>query len=155
MKRDSKRFPGYDCTRECKHDPPGDHGISGGEWRYSVTDGTHAVSLIVLASDYPESVERPLPPSLMSMLMATLLYHTAQADGNECNLLDGKPCMMDTSYLRGAALWREHGDRRQFEQPESFWLAMEAEQAKLAAGKNEPGLGAMVDIIKNLAGLTS
>jgi len=155
MKRDSSKTAGYDCTRECKHDPPGEHGISGGEWRYSVTDGAHAVSLMVLANEYPESVRRPLPSFLESLLQATMMYHTAQLDGNECNLLDCGTCSLDTSCLGGAEFWEKHGDAAQFEQPESFWLALEAEQAKLAAGEQEPGLATMLDVLKNYERITS
>lgn len=33
---------------------------------------------------------------------------------------------MSANLLQGSAFWKVSGDWKQFEQPESFWLALEA-----------------------------
>lgn len=130
MKRLSGTQPGYNCGPRgagCEHEQKGDHGISGGVWWYTVTEGDRAVSLSVLATDYPASVARPLPAIIEKPLAADLAYHRADPEGKECPWVRGGRCTNDGSALGARGFWAEHGHDAQHEQPESFWLALEAE----------------------------
>ena len=130
IERKSWETPGFNCGpegRDCKHDPKGDHGIDGGSWWYVVSDGPRAVSLMVLANRYPESVARPLPECLNKPMATGLTQHDADPDGRRCEWVEGGRCHCDSSYMAGGRLWEERGDPTQFEQPEAFWLALEAE----------------------------
>lgn len=128
MKRTMKIRPGYDCRVECKHEPPGDHGICGDEWTYGVSDGERAVVLSVLSTDYPASVDREALPGILGRpLPATLVFHVADPEGGPCDVLEGGRCRADVTYLGAGTFWRAHGDDRQSEQPEAFWLSLESE----------------------------
>jgi hypothetical protein len=126
-KRSSGSSPGYDCRTECKHEPKGEHGISGGTWWYAVTDGDHAVSLELLGTDFPETVTRPLIGVLERPIPAGLVSHRADPGGEPCEFVSGGRCKSDVTYLGAHNLWEEHGDPAQREQSEAFWLALEAE----------------------------
>lgn len=143
--RTSHREPGYDCRVACEHEPKGEHGISGGDWWYAVSEGDRAVTLHVLGNEYPASVERPLPPILAGGL-ATLSWHEPDPDGRECQFI-GQKCKSDSSSIEGQRFWKEHACAAQFEQPESFWLALEEELREYAAGEARLGLGGMLDIL--------
>ncbi len=129
MKRARGVLPGFDCGPrgcDCKHEKPGDHGISGGTWWYAVSDGPLAVSLSILAVDYPETVRRPLPEFLRTPRAEVLTFHWADPNGVDCpHVVDGR-CRCDGTYLGAAEFWEAHGDPKQSEQPESFWIALEA-----------------------------
>lgn len=129
MKRTSSVEPGYNCGpggRDCQHEQKGDHGISGGTWWYAVSQGPHAVSLSMLAREYPESV-KDVPPVLLRRSLGTLSYHRADPDGSACDLVEGGRCELGTSFLGAQAFWDTYGDWTQPEQPEGFWLALEQE----------------------------
>lgn len=129
-RRMSSTEPGFDCGpggRDCLHDPKGNHGCSGGRWRYAVIDGDSAVSLTVLAHDYPPTVDRSrLPESLRRPLPEALCFHEACEDGEPCDLVPGGKCRGDCSYLHSGEFWDEHHVGDEFVQPESFWLALES-----------------------------
>lgn len=149
VRRGSRRDPGYDCRVTCEHEEKGDHGISGGVWWYWVSDGERAVSLMVLTNDYPPSVERPLPLALVEMCEGVLGYHTADPEGRECSMLaDGARCRSDESYIGGQSFWKKHGSPAQFEQPESFWAALEEELRRFQSGQVGPLFGDMLDFLR-------
>jgi hypothetical protein len=130
MKRESGTRGGYNCGpggRDCQHDPKGDHGIDGGVWWYVVSNGPRAVSLMVLATNFPESVDRAISALLKGPLATQLLHHIADPEGRECQYVEGGLCSCDGSYMAGSMLWKEYGDPTKPEQPEAFWLALEAE----------------------------
>lgn len=134
MKRVSQKRPGYNCGpggSKCQHQKKGDHGIAADEWLYSVIsdDGRHAVTLMVISADYPPDVDRRLFSERMNSPMgATLWFHEAAAadQGEPCDLLPCGRCTGDASYLAAQELWDEHHVGEQFEQPDSFWIALEA-----------------------------
>jgi hypothetical protein len=132
IRRVSSKRPGYDCGPDgsrCKHEKKGDHGIGGDEWLYAVTDGERAVSLLVLSGDYPPSVDRSLfTERMLKPWGAHLSVHESCGpdQGVACDLLPCGRCTVDVSYLQAADLWDAHHVGEQFEQPESFWLALEA-----------------------------
>lgn len=132
VKRVSDREPGFNCGpggRDCQHGVKGDHGISGGRWRYGVVseDGLHGVSLSVLAVDYPPEVDRTRFTERMRHPMGeAVCFHHAAEDGKPCDLLPGGKCAGDCSYLQAGEFWDAHHVGEQFEQPDSFWIALEA-----------------------------
>jgi hypothetical protein len=95
-----------------------------GIWWYAVSEGPRAVSLIVLA---PEEDLRSLLPSY---LRAQISYHSADPEGSTCQYVEGGRCSLGGSLQAGGRLWQEYGDPTKFEQPEAFWLALEAELAE-------------------------
>jgi len=128
MKRTSGVLPGFDCGTHgsrCKHEKKGDHGISGGTWWYAVSDGAHAVSLSVLAANYPDTVRRPLPECLQRPKAEVLSFHRADPHGAECEYVDGGRCIGDATYLGASEFWEAHGNPAQNEQSEEFWIALE------------------------------
>lgn len=132
MKREHYVRPGYDCRKECLHEPKGEHGICGDTWFYVVSDGKRAVSLEILSDRYPPTVERALLPDVLQKPMAAcLVTHVADPDADpeqaKCKWVEGGLCRVDGSYLGARAFWNEHGDPKQPEQGEAFWLALEAE----------------------------
>ena len=132
MQRVSALSPGFNCGpggRDCQHTPKGDHGCSGGTWRYAVVEDTRAVSLTVLALDYPPSVDRSRFSEFMLRPQGeAMCWHEASGDGElrPCDLLPGGKCQGDCSYLQAGQFWEEHHVGDQFEQPESFWIALES-----------------------------
>lgn len=137
VRRVSKKRPGYNCGpggSKCQHAKKGDHGIAGDEWLYSVTDadGRRAVTLQVFSSDYPPDVDRTRFSERMRKPMgACLFFHeAASADMRQaqpCDLLPCGYCTGNVSYLQAQALWDDHHVGEQFEQPDSFWIALEAQ----------------------------
>ncbi len=133
MKRTSSVEPGYNCGpggRDCQHEPKGDHGIDGGTWWYAVSQGAHAVSLSMLARDYPGGLEDATPQVrrvLLGRSLGTMAFHRADPDGATCDLVEGGRCQVDTTMLGATAFWDTYGDWTQAEQPEAFWLALEQE----------------------------
>lgn len=130
-RRISDSEPGFNCGpggRDCQHGVKGNHGISGGRWRYAVVEGEQrAVSLSVLAVDYPPEVDRSRFSERMRHPMGeAMCFHEADANGKPCDLLPGGKCAGDCGYLQAGEFWNEHHVGEQFEQPESFWLALEA-----------------------------
>lgn len=126
MKRETVVRPGFDCRTECKHDPPGDHGICGEEWCYVVSDGGRALSLGFLSAHYPDSVTEPLPDVLRQGVAGPLMLHSADPNGVTCQWVTGGRCSLESiSYLSSGRLWALYGDPRQTEQSEAFWLALE------------------------------
>lgn len=132
MKRTSEKRPGFNCGpggRDCQHETKGDHGISGGVWRYGVVseDGQHGVTLTVLATEYPPSVDQRRFSDFMRHPQGeAICYHHASETAEPCDLLPGGKCTGDCSYLDGGRFWDDHHQGEQFEQPESFWIALEA-----------------------------
>lgn len=128
MERVSKLFPGYDCRKECQHEHRGEHGICADVWWYAVTDTTRAVALQVMSADYPASVERAeLPRVLQGASGACMTFHVADSESDrECGLVSCGKCRLDYTYLGARDFWKEHHVGEQRDQPESFWLALEA-----------------------------
>jgi hypothetical protein len=83
--------------------------------------------------------------------MAILSFHDADPNGSDCFLVEGGKCRNDCTYNGGCDFWKEHGDRTRFEQPESFWLALEAK----LTGERPLLFGDMMDIIGNAIRATS
>ncbi len=159
MKRISHRRSGYDCLHApCQHTPKGDHGISGGAYHWAVVDGDVALSAMVHTQEFPETVpkakrdemarreaediRRGLGPT------GSIGYHSAFPPTREdvlngptkepCDLLD-VPCYnAGDSYLaireelRPVMAFDANG-LPTFEQPEAFWLALEAKLRRRAA----------------------
>ncbi len=129
MRRVTSTSPGYNSGpggKDCQHEPKGNHGISGGTWRYAVVEETRAVSLSVLAVDYPPNVDRSRLPVFMRRPQGeAICWHEASGD-KPCDLLPGGKCNGECSYLAGGEFWDEHHVGEQFEQPESFWIALES-----------------------------
>ncbi len=120
--------PGYDCRRQCSHDPKGEHGISSEEWWFAVVSGRTALSLSVLSGSYPESVDvSRLSEGLTKCQGCAWALHRADPDGNPCEYVVGGLCKSNVSYLIAESFWREHGDPCAGQnQPEAFWQAFEA-----------------------------
>jgi hypothetical protein len=128
MERKTIIRPGYDCRVKCTHETPGDHGICGDEWVFIVMDGERAVSLNILSSDYPPTVERVgMPGILERAIPGALTWHRYAPDGHECPWVAGGTCENDSTYTGARDFWKAHAVGEQSEQPESFWKALEAE----------------------------
>lgn len=127
MKRQFILRPGYDCRKECSHEPKGEHGICSDVWFYVVSEGPHAVSLEIFSADYPPTVERAtLTGFLQRPFSGGLFFHHADPSGNRCEFVEGGLCKSDCSYRCAQDLWEAHGNPNQREQGEAFWLALEA-----------------------------
>lgn len=148
MKRLSHIRPGYDCTRHpcgrgnCGKTAGGNHGIHGDEWCYFIVDGDAALGLIVYTSDYPASVPagvyRHEKHSRGSDLSLHVSFPTEReqiahgSTGNECDLLSTGRCFVVYSGCLVADEFFEKHGHDSFEQPESFWLALETRFIELA-----------------------
>lgn len=157
MRRVSRTRPGYSCGpagRDCQHEHKGDHGINGGTWYYAVVsdDGLRAVSLSVLAADYPPEVDRSRFSERMKHPMGeAICFHEAKADGRDCDVLPGGKCDGDCSWLQAGELWDGHHVGEQFEQPDSFWCALEARLPDPVGEVIAKGVGALAaEIAKGL-----
>jgi hypothetical protein len=153
MERISEKQPGYDCIfAKCVHDPPcqteppgsaraadgKNHGIHAEEWHYTVMDDTVALRIKVFTDIYPETVpesnltylrDRPLNRRRHGAFMN--LHHKAtNGSGEECDLL-GRCTCEDLGSMFPERFFNAHGDPAQFEQPDSFWEALEAELERL------------------------
>lgn len=139
--------PGFDCIRDnancpgCKRSP-GDHGVSGGVAVYAVRDSDRhtAVSLEVMLTQYPPTV--PTYPGMRGGKTnrddpphgGALVLHRPADGGELCHVID-VPCAYEIiGYIRGDEMYKHHGSQDPhvdpMVQPESLWLALEAELAR-------------------------
>lgn len=161
MKRTAWKTLGYDCRNApCKHEPKGDHGISGGRWNYAVTtdEGDLALLLEIHADEYPETVPQrkawsertrreatapPSPAGWISGPLAHLSVHatfptdieSCEARGSlDCKLV--RPCFIVADFCSddAARLWRGSGQPWQYEPTERLWRALEERLAEVAPG---------------------
>lgn len=152
MKRDFKVQPGYDCMHApCQHTPKGDHGIHGDQWHYSVIrdDGASALSLTVFTTNFPSTVpaHKRFYSDGKTESGSDLSMHTNfptdresiqhGSKGQKCEYVAGGRCWSDYSTALGAhEFWDEHATKGRKEQPDSFWLALEARCDELFASAN-------------------
>ena len=133
MERLTFQRPGYDCRTKCVHEVKGDHGIHCDEWWYVVKDGDVAVSLNIFSGIWPKTaphVPSALDPDRWPMA-ADLTVHVAfpvdeySQEERECQWVEGGKCYgCHSSTLWAADFYKKHGVDK-YEQPESFWLALE------------------------------
>ena len=100
LKRFSRELKCYDCRHKpCQHDPPGDHGISGGRWIFAVSTGQAAVVLVVLTSFYPDTVPKggwiPGWPSRRDIVTGCLELHLPVQSGNDCEYMESGHCTVE------------------------------------------------------------
>lgn len=151
MERISHRESGYDCRVECKHDRKGDHGIHGGRYLWSVRDGDVAVVLAVFAADYPETVEQRSRFRREKGLLGSVFVHatfpTERSDllkppHPNCDFLGGQACWeiwdstLATDDFKPVVAFHSEGGPL-FDQPETFWQALEAWLTERAPGFRE------------------
>lgn len=150
--RRQRRRHGHDCIWDrckltdfpCELEPPRDrnrigprnHGISGERWEYVVSNEKAALRLVVSTDIMPPTVPgshmasthaRPLKERRQG---AYLSLHRVPDNGNgeACDLLPNGRCIPeDLGALYVDRFFKEHGDPSEFDQPESFWNAMEDE----------------------------
>lgn len=154
MKRIFERVEGYDCRNaECKHDVKGDHGIHNEEWFYTVSFGDYALSLTVSSGIYPSTVNTGrwhldaggraewLTPRGTYLGSHAAFFVKGQEDDFRkgkfqypaCKYVTGPGCNGDGSYLSAREFYKKHGTVTGGpEQPEAFWLALEALAVKWA-----------------------
>lgn len=146
MKRTSKKRPGFDCIRHpcgrngCGTRPGASHGVHSEEWIYAVSDGDVGIVLLIFSGVFPSTV----PPSpeidrLMPMA-AGMQFHVGfptddESEPQECEYVAGGTCYQGPgrylSYLGSDEFMRAHFDEGAgFDQPESFWLALESQLAE-------------------------
>lgn len=134
MERISFKQPGFDCRKKCKHTPKGDHGIHCEEWFYAVREGDFALSITVYSPNWPDTVEPETVQRLNKFLpeATCLSMHHAKPeylgeDEQPCQFVEGGTCY--GNYTRFGLdvdrFWKAHARSSGFEQPESFWKAME------------------------------
>jgi len=128
LARQSHLIAGYDCRVECQHTPKGEHGQSSSEWLYIIGSGDAALTLIVMSGEYPDGTRRPPDARDLTLHVA---WRTEQSDvrssslGEGCDYVDGGRCFRAASTIVGARdFFVAHGQST-FEQPESFWTALE------------------------------
>jgi hypothetical protein len=142
IQRKTHLAPGYDCRVECPHEPKGRHGYHSDEWWFTVVDGDArtALSLRIHTTRYPASVVSVADDELFSgwdfvrhsrhaWTKHQVLSHTM----DECEhlgLCHSSP--MTVTYADNFAKKHLVYDAG-LEQPEAFWLAMEAELASAIA----------------------
>ncbi len=134
--------PGYDCVatpcgkRGCGTHPGANHGVHCPEWNYIVSDGTIAVSLQVFSGLYPRG--RTIPPRGATMTThAAFITDMDSREPNPCAYLDAGTCYSaGTTYCGAQEFFEAHGVP-QYEQPESFWRALEAELLRRAKQKQD------------------
>lgn len=128
MERRTESKPGYDCRRECKHEPKREHGIHCDEWWFAVVDGGHALSLTVFSGIYPESVDSStLYRSTRECAGSAMAWHHADPSGDECEYVEGGRCTGGVTFVHAADFWEAWGHPSAgLEQPETFWSALEA-----------------------------
>ncbi len=135
MKRVFTSKPGYDCKHApCKHDPPGDHGIHGEEWFFSVIgdEGDAALTLTCFTNRYPETVDRGVRDDTPPLSGADLSLHVGFATKppgdalpeGDCDLI-GKCTIYKTSSLAGDDIVKHAIADREGDQPEAFWKALQ------------------------------
>jgi hypothetical protein len=159
IKRTSRRIPGYDCTRHpcgknrCGTNQGSNHGIHNEEWEYVISNGEVSLSLHVSSGIYPDSVPKqhdadkpcgsvislhvgfPLSPGQV----AGRLEDNAQS----CDFVSSGHCYQGIQwcgYVVAREFTNQHFVRRDpshvsladFEQPKSFWKALEAQFHKWA-----------------------
>lgn len=143
MKRVSRKEPGYDCVRHpcgkygCGTSPGSSHGIACETWHYAVVDERTALTLQVMSGVFPDSV--PDDVGMLEYPMPTYIHlHASFPAANdpveqECEFLG--QCRIAAWGIGSAAeLWDQAADKdRGFEQPESFWLALEERCRELTA----------------------
>lgn len=147
--RHTKIIPGFDdIINGCDHEPKGNHGRCGEQWLYIVRtdDGRAALYLEVHTSIYPSTTpHKETPPAGLRGLRLELhlavpyvdydgeICHPGlQRNGSVCAILDRPLCSCpEYSSLASMKFFDEHYVKGATpEQPESFWLALEAELAE-------------------------
>ncbi len=151
LRRITSVTPGYDCARHpcgkgnCGKTSGGNHGIHCDEWWYALTDGQIALSFTVWSGIFPPSV-----PSDVSIRLSFGRDKVAQGVNiashigfpidresvriplspgvSACEYLDpGLNCHDGHgSVLKAEAFFNKYGTDS-YEQPESFWQALEVE----------------------------
>ena len=149
MKREQKKVPGYDCGwhgEKCQHDTKGEHGISGGYYLYLIVadEGDLALVFTVHAAEYPATVEEPRRSRLLGglplcfwHLHATFPFDMSQigTKPSPCDVLPSGACYGDGGHYSGPEkILVQHGTPGVFDQPESFWHALETLFADVAPG---------------------
>lgn len=144
MKRESKIRPGWESCgphgETCTHATKGAHGQHGDEWYYAVSDGEAALSLCAMTcfrkgelALEPFQNERP---STGSNLALHTTYATSRGEvlmqKQSCGYLGECYCEHSWGLLAGD-FWKEHTSTDTFEQPEPFWIALEAKFIELKA----------------------
>ena len=146
MKRSSRRIPGHDCVRHpCGKNGCGtssSHGIHNEEWEYLIKDaeGEVALSLYVGSGLYPESVPKQDEPNkpcayVISLHVGFPITRDQVAGRLEnttsCDHVRSGRCCQGTEWhgYRFASDFSEKHfvHHAGFEQPESFWKALEAQ----------------------------
>lgn len=153
MRRITKIKPGFDCTkgkcevegvtperkRRCETTDGGNHGASGDEWYFVVTDDEFALSLSVLTSSYRGDRDHFRFPARRvrgAYLSGHAIWPQQEEEvrsgrPNDCEWMASEKCYESGSSYRAAdTFFTEHGDQDRQEQPETFWAAMEAEHAE-------------------------
>lgn len=150
MKRFTSTKLGHDCVRYpcgkngCGKVPGNDHGIADDTWYYVVGDGEVALSLSVRSGKFPESVPREFAVQYGRAKGSFFCLHaTFPVDKEDLRLDKSRACdYLDHCYDAGTwsteagAFFEAHG-KQSFEQPESFWVALEAKFAERAAEARE------------------
>ncbi len=148
MDRRSTKTAGRDCISvpdSCPHTPKcgGKYGRAGERWLYVTVanDGLTALSLAIATDILPvtspyvdqEASRKPLAErrtgsdlSLHAVFPIDNEILRRGAPGAVCEFLVGGRCHVGyTSALDADRFFRAYGDPTQFEQPESFWQALE------------------------------
>lgn len=160
MKRLSFKRPGYDCIRAvCQHTPKGDHGISGGDYWWSVVtdEGDIALVLHLHADDWPETIPADIREQMWRSRrgdrpLGSLDLHTAFPPARDallsqpaglCEYLKvpchngGSWCLATERFIDVLAY--DDVGRLLFEQPEAFWVRLEEEAQKRIPAIRERG----------------
>lgn len=139
MKRLFNRVPGYDCIRKpcgvngCGTHRGSCHGIHNEVWRYVVIDGDIALALMVGSGVYPETVPEEHRHDPDKPSGDYLFLHIGFPTKRE-QLLPGAAAPEECEYVgkcyageagSAARFVEAHFVGKTFEQPESFWLALE------------------------------
>ena len=152
MTRKVYRTPGYDCRNgRCQHPRKGDHGISGGIYTWVVTDtsapGRVAGVLWCFASEFPDTVSPEVRNRRVEVIIGGASVHVdfpvdrddvRNPAGTPCVYLDGVPCYLAVDSTLApeevfrTVLVRDAYNAPVYEQPETFWLVLEAWTAKHA-----------------------
>lgn len=142
--RHTKIIPGFDdVLNGCEHTPKGEHGRCGEQWLYIVRsdDGNAALYLEVHTSIYPSTTpHKETPPAGLRGLRLELHLAVPYVDydgeichpgpqRDVCAILDRPVCTCpEFSSLASMKFFSDHYVKGATpEQPESFWLALEAE----------------------------
>jgi hypothetical protein len=148
LRRASFRRPGYDCRRECKHTPKGDHGWHGDEWIYVVGDEEGALVLTIFANEFEgdpaltAELRRGASERSQRACGSDLTLHTRfpidvehvreAAQGTKCEYVVGRCFTAWTSARQADDFFTEHGADT-FDQSIAFWDAFSERFLELMA----------------------